>query len=132
MLFHLKIIEAQDVPRMDILSDSDPYCTITHHPPNRTVKTKIIPDCANPVWNESFIFRVIDTDSDYFVIQMFDEDVLTDSIICDLRLAVADLCEGIIEEGWFQMNPLNTIRQKARIHLRFQLAVTGRAPFVPY
>lgn len=81
---HIKICEAQDVLKMDTVGKSDPYVTLRLKSQNKKekLKTQIISNTRNPVWNQEF--DIIATDpNDVLLINMYDEDIKNDDKMMD-------------------------------------------------
>ena len=51
------VTKAQDLPRADVIGSSDPFCSIdvSKHPRKTT---KVVKNCLNPHWNETFEFDI--------------------------------------------------------------------------
>lgn len=132
MYFHVKVVEAENVPSLDIMSKSDPMCVLTMSSSAREQRTATIKDNDNPYWNEEFRFRVADTEADTLTVAIYDSDSFTHrEMIAAITLKIADFVEGEIVDQWFQM-PTAKSSKKTRIKLICQLAVNGRMAFVTY
>eukprot|EP00126_Sphaerothecum_destruens_P002540 Sdes_comp15972_c0_seq1m5126 len=69
----LTVISGSQLPSMDSNGFSDPYCVVTCGESHPSRKTKIIPKCLNPVWNEVFLFDGVYKNEDV-VIEVWDHD----------------------------------------------------------
>jgi len=52
----VNVIGAQDLRNADYIGKSDPYCIVKIQGKS-SLKTKVIDDCLNPVWNEEFLVK---------------------------------------------------------------------------
>ena len=68
------MISASDLFNADLLSLSDPYCVLSLNGA-QNVRTRVIEDNCNPVWQETFEFLLFDVRADVLTIQVFDEDL---------------------------------------------------------
>ena len=132
MFLHLQVVEACDVPKMDVLSASDPYCQITYTGQN-VLTTPVQNDTATPVWNSVYKIPVTDMRTDILIITMFDSNsVGSDTLIAKLVIDVNSLAEGEVVDKWYEMESAQTQRKAPRIRLVIQLGVLGRVPFSEY
>lgn len=53
-ILHLRIVEAKDIPKMDVVGTADPFILFKLSPSPEQYQTKIIKQNPNPVWNEEF------------------------------------------------------------------------------
>lgn len=67
----VKVIEARNIPAMDLNGLSDPYVRIQLG--KQKFRTKVVKKCLNPYWGDEFSFRVDDL-SDELIISVLDED----------------------------------------------------------
>jgi Ca2+-dependent lipid-binding protein len=135
MIFHLKIHGAQDIPKMDVVSESDTFCVVTHTPSNAQKRTVTIANSSTPEWAGEFHFRVVDPESESFVITVNDDDPGKPDKIASYTVVAADLVEGVVTRWQFPLTleaKLKDGKLKPLIDLEYQLGVTGRPAFVPY
>ncbi|KAL9142069.1 hypothetical protein ABFS82_14G144800 [Erythranthe guttata] len=79
------ILRANDLKNMELVGKSDPY-VVVHIRPLFKVKTKVIDNNLNPVWNEMFELIAEDKETQSLILEVFDEDIGDDK-----RLGVAKL-----------------------------------------
>ncbi|KAL7083290.1 hypothetical protein ACP275_14G152000 [Erythranthe tilingii] len=79
------ILRANDLKNMELVGKSDPY-VVVHIRPLFKVKTKVIDNNLNPVWNEMFELIAEDKETQCLILEVFDEDIGDDK-----RLGVAKL-----------------------------------------
>ena len=124
---NLRIIEAKDVPKMD-LGKSDPLVRIEFE--GNKACTKIVKNTIAPVWDETFQFDINDLKTSVLYLKMFDHDVISDDPISNLEMGVSYLPYGFPIEAWFSMENVKGNKKKGgQIHLMVQVTQKGKAPF---
>ncbi|EYU25709.1 hypothetical protein MIMGU_mgv1a024653mg, partial [Erythranthe guttata] len=78
-------LELKPVGKLTLVGKSDPY-VVVHIRPLFKVKTKVIDNNLNPVWNEMFELIAEDKETQSLILEVFDEDIGDDK-----RLGVAKL-----------------------------------------
>ena len=79
-------------------------------------KTKTHTDGAKaPVWNETTTLDVLDI-SESIKIQVFDEDLTSNDLICEGTVNLAGLCVSTPIDDWFQLQYDG--KNSGKIHLR--------------
>ncbi|KAJ6731864.1 EXTENDED SYNAPTOTAGMIN-RELATED [Salix purpurea] len=68
------VISADDLPMVDLMGKADPFVTVTMRKSEMTNKTRVVNNCLNPVWNQTFDFVVEDGLHDMLVIEVWDHD----------------------------------------------------------
>ncbi|XP_071368771.1 cytosolic phospholipase A2 zeta-like [Centroberyx affinis] len=103
----ITILKALDIPSYDYGSESD--CYVTLHLPTasaKTYQTTIVPNGGNPVWNETFNFRVPSHLKNVLELKLYDEDPLkSDNLISTLMFDISNLTPGKKENKVFTTNP---------------------------
>ena len=61
------VIQATDLPGMDMSGTSDPYVKVYLMPEKKKFETKVHRKTLNPVFNETFLFKVSDTFDVFFL-----------------------------------------------------------------
>ncbi|CAH8862536.1 unnamed protein product [Trichobilharzia szidati] len=103
------VIQACDLPAMDMCGTSDPYVKVTLLPDKKKkYETKVHRKILNPVFNETFIFKIpyaeITAKTVQFTVYDFDRFSKHDQIgQIKVPLSTVDLC-NVIEE-WRELNP---------------------------
>ena len=132
MFLHLNVFEACDVPKMDVLSASDPYCQIMYTG-HDVLTTPVQDDTSSPIWESVFTIPVTDPRTDVLIITILDSNsVGNDTLIAKLTIDMNSLVEGEVVDKWYEMESLQTQRKPPRIHLISHLCVLGRQPFSDY
>ncbi|NWI17990.1 PA24E phospholipase, partial [Crypturellus soui] len=78
-LLTVRVIRARNIYRADVLSQTDCYVSLWL-PTASTDKfqTKVIKNCKDPVWNETFYFRIQGQVKNMLELRVFDKDVVTE------------------------------------------------------
>ncbi|KAJ9141025.1 hypothetical protein P3X46_031609 [Hevea brasiliensis] len=68
------VISAEDLPVVDLMGKADPYVVLTMKKSETKNKTRVVNDCLNPVWNQTFDFVVEDGLHDMLILEVWDHD----------------------------------------------------------
>ncbi|XP_057968934.1 synaptotagmin-5-like [Malania oleifera] len=68
------VISAEDLPVMDLMGKADPYVTLTMKKSETRNKTRVVNECLNPVWNQTFDFVVEDGLHEMLILEVWDHD----------------------------------------------------------
>ncbi|KAK9807354.1 hypothetical protein WJX73_005591 [Symbiochloris irregularis] len=99
----VKLIEATNVPRMDLFSDSDPYVKMFVRD-KRIQKSQVKENSKNPKWNEDFKFLVHEPDYQALNAIMFDWDrVNADDEIGRISVPIKDLPHAEPQDLWLEI-----------------------------
>ncbi|KAL3814892.1 hypothetical protein ACJIZ3_016160 [Penstemon smallii] len=79
------IMKASDLKNKELIGKSDPYVVVYIRPLFK-VKTKVIDNNLNPVWNETFELIAEDKETQSLIFEVFDQDIGQDK-----RLGIAKL-----------------------------------------
>ncbi|KAK4411327.1 Synaptotagmin-5 [Sesamum angolense] len=90
------VIRAKDLKNMELIGKSDPY-VVVHIRPLFKVKTKVIDNNLNPVWNQTFDLIAEDKETQSLILEVFDQDIGQDK-----RLGIAKL--PLIEVLYHEFN----------------------------
>ncbi|ONK72718.1 uncharacterized protein A4U43_C04F22410 [Asparagus officinalis] len=80
------VVKANALKNKEMIGKSDPYVAL-HIRPMFKVKTKVIDNNLNPVWNETFELIAEDKETQALILEVFDEDNLAQ----DKRLGIVKL-----------------------------------------
>ena len=128
-LFHIKVVEATDIPKMDLFGKADPYCILRFND-KKKCRTKTIDNTYKPVWNEEFHFEIEDLMTDHLVILIKDEDTgKSDDPISKLVLNLADFEPNTVIEKWFSAVPVKGVKKGGKIRLKIHISTNGSAAF---
>merc|ERR1712130_494719 len=102
-VIQIHVVSAKDLPKADLLSDSDPYVVFSNRN-GQTVRSKTIDNNNNPKWNQHLILSV--NEHEPITITIFDEDDhSSDDLLCSATLDVALKCK-VGEEVKFENYPM--------------------------
>ncbi|XP_036779658.2 cytosolic phospholipase A2 beta isoform X1 [Manis pentadactyla] len=106
-LLTIRVLQARGLPSMDLVTPSDCYVTLwlptasSHRFQTRTVKNS-----SNPIWNQSFHFRIHSQLKNIVQLQVFDQDFLTsDDPMLSVLFDVGTLRAGEFRRESFSLNP---------------------------
>ncbi|CAI9100873.1 OLC1v1038061C3 [Oldenlandia corymbosa var. corymbosa] len=68
------VISADDLAPADLMGKADPYVVLTMKKTETKNKTRVVNDCLNPVWNQTFDFVVEDGLHDMLIAEVWDHD----------------------------------------------------------
>ncbi|KAK9070913.1 hypothetical protein SSX86_009481 [Deinandra increscens subsp. villosa] len=68
------VMSAHDLPAVDLLGKSDPYVVLLMKKTEQKLKTRVINNTLNPVWNQTFDFVVEDGLRDLLTCEVWDHD----------------------------------------------------------
>uniref|UniRef100_A0A7M4FN70 Phospholipase A2 n=1 Tax=Crocodylus porosus TaxID=8502 RepID=A0A7M4FN70_CROPO len=94
-LFSVRIIQARHIPCKDLLSHSDCYVSLwLPTASHEKVRTKTISNNSNPLWNESFHFRIQTQVKNILEMELYDEDVVAKDDLFTVACDVAKVKPG--------------------------------------
>lgn len=107
-------VEARNVPRMDLLSKSDPYLELFTRV-KRRLRTQVVDDDDHPVWDERFAFPVYSIQQELTAI-LFDYDLLSaDDEIGRLVIPLEELPPDVEIDAWFPIVTPEEERERAKV-----------------
>ncbi|XP_035519757.1 cytosolic phospholipase A2 zeta-like [Morone saxatilis] len=104
---NVTILSAKQHQSEDYWNESDCYVILSLPTgTTRTCRTKTVPNCNNPEWNETFTFRVPTQVKNILEIKMYDEDPMArDDLISTHLFDISNLTVGQKESKVFTINP---------------------------
>ncbi|CAH1412081.1 unnamed protein product [Lactuca virosa] len=123
----LTVVKAHNLKNMEMMGKSDPYAVAFIRPLEK-FKTKVIENNLNPVWNQTFHLTVEDRETQFAVVEVFDDDIGADQRLGIAKLQLIDLQPEIEKELELRLQPSldmmkikdkkdrGTITIKARYH----------------
>ncbi|VDM16154.1 unnamed protein product [Hydatigera taeniaeformis] len=127
------IIQARDLPAMDMCGTSDPYVKVFLLPnKKKKCETKVHRKTLNPVFNETFVFKLpyAEVSGTTLVLYVYDFDRFSkhDQIgQLKIPLGSIDLCQTL--EEWRPIEPTDSENEKVHSHARIFLARVGTSQF---
>jgi Ca2+-dependent lipid-binding protein len=104
---HLRIVEAKDVPSMDLIGLSDPFCVLQLSTSRQIYRTKVCDNTKNPVWNAEFRIQIptLDTTS-IFIVLKDNDDTSDDDPISRTSIPISSLGIGKMMDQWIRLESL--------------------------
>lgn len=84
------VVRANDLKNMELIGKSDPYVVI-HIRPLFKVKTKVVDNNLNPVWNQTFELIAEDKETQSLILEVYDEDIGQDKRLGIVKLPLIEL-----------------------------------------
>ncbi|XP_039008016.1 synaptotagmin-4-like isoform X2 [Hibiscus syriacus] len=84
------VVKANDLKNMEMIGKSDPY-VVVHIRPLFKVKTKVIDNNLNPVWNQTFELIAEDRETQALTVEVFDKDIGQDKRLGITKLRLIEL-----------------------------------------
>ncbi|GAB4861870.1 hypothetical protein Ancab_037125 [Ancistrocladus abbreviatus] len=84
------VLKANDLKNKEVIGKSDPYVVLYVRPLFK-VKTKVIEDNLNPVWNETFELIAEDKETQSLILEVYDKDIGQDKKLGIGKLPLIDL-----------------------------------------
>ncbi|KAK9910674.1 hypothetical protein M0R45_034628 [Rubus argutus] len=110
----LTVVRANDLKNMEMIGKSDPYVVVYIRPLFK-VKTKVIDNNLNPVWDQTFELIAEDKETQSLVFEVFDEDIGQDKRLGVTKLPLIDLEAEIPKEIELRLQPsLNMLKIKEK------------------
>uniref|UniRef100_A0A803SMZ3 Phospholipase A2 n=1 Tax=Anolis carolinensis TaxID=28377 RepID=A0A803SMZ3_ANOCA len=113
----VKILRARNIKGTDLLSKADCYVELrlpTASPITR--RTKVIDNCSDPEWNETFHFKIHNAVKNTLVLALFDEDVLVSDELTSLVFDVTGLKAGRPLKETFKLKEVSPFAPSLFIH----------------
>ncbi|KAI4343293.1 hypothetical protein MLD38_027819 [Melastoma candidum] len=86
----LTIVKANDLKNLEMIGKSDPYVVVYIRPLFK-LKTKVIDNNLNPVWDQTFELIAEDKETQYLTIEVLDKDIGQDKRLGITKLPLIDL-----------------------------------------
>lgn len=129
MKLHLRIIEADNIPKMDIMGKADPYVVVSFTISKDTDQTEVIDKTYTPKWDKQMELRISSIDESV-VFQLKDHDkVSKDDLIGSYKKTIQKFPPGIVTDEWIQLEKAKGVKKAARVHIISHLALDGMPPF---
>ncbi|XAR54111.1 hypothetical protein NMG60_11029120 [Bertholletia excelsa] len=84
------VVKANNLKNMEVIGKSDPYVVVYIRPLFK-VKTKVVENNLNPVWNQAFDLIAEDKETQTLFIEVFDKDIGQDERLGVAKLPLIDL-----------------------------------------
>ncbi|XP_062088055.1 C2 and GRAM domain-containing protein At1g03370 [Humulus lupulus] len=104
----VRIIEARNLPAMDLNGLSDPYVKLQLG--KQRSKTKVVKKNLNPFWGEEFSFRVEDLHEELLVSVLDEDKYFNDDFVGQVKVPVSKVFDAdskSLETAWYPLQPKN-------------------------
>ncbi|KAK8841756.1 Protein Aster-C [Tritrichomonas musculus] len=117
MFLHIKAIKAKDVPKLDIITHSDPYLVFKLNSNPQTWKTDHKTNVSEPIWNQEFLLPLSKDLNDMLTIKLYDKDLTFDDLISTIQINVKEIPIGKEFKNWYYFNPANGVKSGGQVQL---------------
>lgn len=104
----VRVIEARNIPPMDLNGLSDPYVKIQLG--KQKFRSKVVKKSLNPQWGEEFGFRVDDLNEELLVFVLDEDKYFNDDFVGQLRIPVSKVFDSedkSLGPSWYSLQPKN-------------------------
>ena len=106
LIMHIYVIEAINVPKVDLTSKTDPFVVLRFEKDKKGLKTKYLSNTSTPQWNE--LLNLIITDSkEKLIVEIWDKDVTKDKIINSIKLDIEKYLDEKPHFEWIQIDKMH-------------------------
>ncbi|XP_073313067.1 calcium-dependent lipid-binding protein-like [Primulina huaijiensis] len=84
------VVRANELKNKELIGKSDPY-VVLHIRPLVKVKTKVVDNNLNPVWNQTFELIAEDKETQSLILEVFDQDIGQDKRLGITKLPLMEL-----------------------------------------
>ncbi|XP_077175208.1 cytosolic phospholipase A2 epsilon-like [Paroedura picta] len=105
-LLTVRVIRMRNLHQQDLLSETDCYVTLWLPTASyEKVQTRTVANCKDPVWNETFYFRIQSQVKNVLELIVCDEDIIQDDIYRVIHFDIAEVPLGESVFKTFKLNP---------------------------
>lgn len=106
-LLTIRVLQARGLPSKDLVTPSDCYVTLwLPTASSQRIQTRTVKNSRNPIWNQSFRFRIHSQLKNILQLQVFDQDLLTsDDPMLSVLFDVGTLQAGAFRRESFSLSP---------------------------
>ncbi|KAL5574839.1 hypothetical protein UlMin_016538 [Ulmus minor] len=108
MKLSVRVLEARNLPAMDLNGLSDPYVKLQLG--KQRSKTKVVKKSLNPSWEEEFSFRVDDLKEELLVSVLDEDKYFQDDFVGQVKVPVSRVFDGennSLGTAWYPLQPRN-------------------------
>ncbi|XP_068640303.1 calcium-dependent lipid-binding protein-like [Aristolochia californica] len=98
------VVKATSLKNKEMIGKSDPYAVIYIRPQFK-VKTKVVDNNLNPVWNETFEVIAEDKETQSLIVEVYDKDITQDKRLGIAKLPLIDLQPETTKEVELRVMP---------------------------
>ncbi|XP_073224229.1 synaptotagmin-4-like [Cicer arietinum] len=111
------VISAEDLPVVDLLGKADPFVVLGLKKSEKKLKTRVVNETLNPVWNQTFDFVVEDGLHDMLIVELWDHDTFGKE---KMGKVIMTLTKVILEGEYNETFLLDDAKSgKVSLHLRW-------------
>ncbi|KAK8857614.1 hypothetical protein M9Y10_016019 [Tritrichomonas musculus] len=130
MRLSLRIIEADNIPKMDTFGKADPFVSVYLTESHEKDQTEYKSKTYTPKWEKQMHLKVINI-SEFVKIELKDHDAGGKSeLIGSIQRKIKDFQPGIVKDEWITVEKAKKVKKAARIHIVSHLAYEEMCPFV--
>ncbi|CAI8599603.1 unnamed protein product [Vicia faba] len=120
------VISAEDLPVVDFMGKADPFVVLSLKKSEKKVKTRVVNETLNPVWNQTFDFVVEDGLHDMLIVELWDHDTFGKE---KMGKVIMTLTKVILEGEYHETFILDDAKSgKINLHLRWTAQHKYREP----
>lgn len=129
MKLNLKIVEADNIPKMDLIGKADPFVTVFLTESKATDKTEYKSKTYTPKWDKQMFLEVVSL-SEFAKFELRDHDANgKHDLIGTFQRRIKDFQPGIVVDEWINVDKAKGVKKVARIHIVSHLAYADMCPF---
>ena len=113
-MMHIYALEALNIPKMDLMSKTDPYVIFRFEKDTIGVRTKYLEDTLTPQWNE-LVNLIIPDESQDLIVEIWDKNVKVDKMICSTKLSIKEYLD---EKPHFEWIKIGKVLINLAIHIK--------------
>lgn len=102
------IVSAENLPVMDLTGKSDPYVVVTLKKAGTKMKTRVLNETLNPVWNQTFDFVVEDALHELLIFEVYDHDTIGKNYI---GRCIMTLTRLLLEGAFYDTFPIDGTKE---------------------
>ena len=124
LIMHIYAIEAINIPKMDLMSKTDPYALFRFEKDIIGQRTKVLEDTLTPQWNELVNLIITDENED-LIIEIWDKNIKKDKMICSTKLNIKKYLDEEPHYEWVQIGKVSInlviqVKQEGQIFINSQ------------
>ena len=106
LIMHIYALEAINIPKMDLMSKTDPYVVFRFEKDTIGTRTKYLEDTLTPQWNQLIDLIITDINED-LIIEIWDKNIKFDKMICSTKLNIKKYLNGEPEFLWIKIGKVS-------------------------
>ena len=104
-ILHVYVIEALNVPKMDLTSKTDPYVLLRFEKDKIGVKTKALDNTLTPQWNE-LVDLIITNFNEALIVEIWDKNIRKDKMINSTKINIEKYLNGEPHFEWIKIDKM--------------------------